>query len=58
MALDGTYTLPLKWAVKPYVGGGLGGVDSGSNGSENVNGAGQLLAGLKFQINPRMDVNL
>jgi opacity protein-like surface antigen len=58
LLLDGVYTLPVKWPVRPYVGAGLGGVASTLNGSEDVSGAGQLLAGLKFQINPRMDVSL
>jgi opacity protein-like surface antigen len=56
--VDGIYTLPFKWPVKPYVGAGLGLVASTLNGSEDVSGAGQLLAGLKFEINPQMDISL
>ena len=58
LLLNGIYTLPFKWPVRPYVGAGLGGVVSTLTGSADANGAGQLLAGLKFQLSPRWDIGL
>jgi opacity protein-like surface antigen len=56
--VNGIYTLPLDWRVKPYVGAGLGLVVTGLNELGDVNGAGQLLAGVKYEVNERIDVGL
>jgi opacity protein-like surface antigen len=58
LLLNGIYTLPVKWPVKPYVGAGLGGELTGLNGFHDSAGAGQLMAGLKFQMSPRINLGL
>jgi opacity protein-like surface antigen len=52
------FTLPVHWPVKPYVGAGVGLVVTGLNDLHDLNGAGQLLAGLKYDINDRVDVGV
>jgi opacity protein-like surface antigen len=56
--VNGTYTLPVNWRVKPYVGLGLGGIVSGLNDLHDINGAGQFVAGVKYSLNPRIDLGL
>jgi opacity protein-like surface antigen len=52
------YTLPVDWSIKPYVGAGLGAEVTGWNHYSDVCGAGQLLAGLKFQLSRQIDLGL
>jgi opacity protein-like surface antigen len=52
------YTLPVSWPVKPYAGAGLGLVFSGLNDFGDCNGAGQLLVGVKYDLNQRIDLGL
>jgi opacity protein-like surface antigen len=52
------YTLPIKCPVKPYLGAGLGVVFSGLNNVHDFNGAGQLLAGVKYELSDRVDLGL
>ncbi len=58
LLLNGIYTVPVKWCVKPYIGAGMGGVATGLNGLNDVGAAGQFLAGLKFKLSSRIDVGL
>jgi opacity protein-like surface antigen len=58
LLLNAIYTLPVDWRIKPYLGIGMGGVATGLNTLRDVNGAGQLLAGLKFQLSQRIDLGL
>lgn len=47
---DATFTLPFFGIIKPYVGGGLGVVWTGAGDLADINGAGQLMAGLKCNL--------
>jgi opacity protein-like surface antigen len=58
LLLNAMYTLPVDWRIKPYLGAGLGLVATGVNDLTDVSGAGQLLAGLKFQLSQRIDLGL
>jgi opacity protein-like surface antigen len=58
LLVNGIYTLPLNCPVKPYVGAGLGLVVTGLNELGDANGAGQLLAGVKYDLNERIDLGL
>jgi opacity protein-like surface antigen len=55
---NGIYTLPFNWPVKPYIGAGVGLVFTGLNDLEDVNGAGQVMAGVKYDLNKRVDLAL
>jgi opacity protein-like surface antigen len=52
------YTLPVDWVVKPYFGGGLGIVFTGLNDLGDVAGAGQLMAGAKYELNRHVGFEL
>jgi opacity protein-like surface antigen len=56
--LDLNYTLPLNFPLKPYLGIGAGVIASGFNGLGGVDGAGQLQAGLKYDVSQRVDLGV
>jgi opacity protein-like surface antigen len=56
--IDGIYTLPVDWKVKPYVGAGVGLVFTGLNDLEDVSAAGQIIAGVKYDLNKNIDLSL
>jgi opacity protein-like surface antigen len=53
--VDGVFTLPWFGILKPYAGAGLGAVWTGANDLRDVNGAGQILAGLKLGLPAGVD---
>ena len=52
------YTLPFDWRIKPYFGLGAGIVFTGLDDLEDVNAAGQVIVGAKYEINRRIDAGL
>lgn len=56
--VNATYTLPFAWTVKPYVGAGAGVEVTGLNGFGDICGVGQLLAGVKYDLNRRVDLGV
>ncbi len=58
MMVNGVFTLPWFGILKPYGGVGLGGVYTGANDLRDVNGAGQILAGLKCGLPAGIDVGI
>jgi len=56
--INGIYTLPFKWPVKPFVGAGVGLIFTGLNDLEDVSGAGQVEAGVKYEVNKQIDLSL
>jgi opacity protein-like surface antigen len=56
--VNAVFTLPVNWRVKPYAGAGVGLVLTGLNDFRDVTGAGQLLAGVKYDLNGRVDLGL
>jgi opacity protein-like surface antigen len=55
---DAVFTLPWLGILKPYAGAGLGVVYTGANDLHDVNGAGQLMAGLKCGLPAGIDVGI
>ncbi len=58
MMVDGVITVPLFGILKPYAGAGLGVVYTGANDLRDVNGAGQLMAGLKCGLPAGIDLGI
>jgi opacity protein-like surface antigen len=58
LMVDGVFTLPFFGIVKPYAGAGLGVVYTGADDLSDINGAGQILAGLKVGLPAGVDVGL
>ena len=58
LMVNGVFTLPWLGILKPYAGAGLGAVYTGANDLRDVNGAGQIMAGLKCRLPAGMDVGI
>jgi hypothetical protein len=56
--VNGVFTLPWFGILKPYAGAGLGAVWTGANDLRDVNGAGQILAGLKLGLPAGIDAGI
>jgi opacity protein-like surface antigen len=56
--VNGIYTAPVDWFVKPYGGLGVGVVVSGLDNLEDVTAAGQVIVGAKCKLSQRWDAGL
>ncbi len=56
--VNGLYTPPVDWRIKPYAGLGVGLVFSDFNSSEDVTAAGQVIVGAKCRLSENWDAGL